>query len=65
MKSERSDLIFFLTFAKKKYLINGDVLNVESEGSAQRHNNCFQKNYNFKMLLTPQRKVPQRSDASF
>ena len=48
----------------KKYLINGDVLNAESEGSAQSHNNCFQTNYNFKMLITPERKVPQRSDAS-
>ena len=24
----------------------------------------FQTNYNFKMLITPERKVPQRSDAS-
>ena len=28
------------------------------------YNNCFQTNYNFKMLITPERKVPQRSDAS-
>ena len=48
----------------KKYFINGDVLNAESEGSAQSHNNCSQTNYNFKMLLTPERKVPQRSDTS-
>ena len=48
----------------KKYLINGDVLNAESVGSSQSHNNCFQTNYNFKMLITPERKVPQRSDAS-
>ena len=48
----------------KKYLIDGDVLNAESEGSAQSHNNFFQTNYNFKMLITPERKVPQRSDAS-
>ena len=26
--------------------------------------NFFQTNYNFKMLITPERKVPQRSDAS-
>ena len=43
---------------------NGDVLNAESVGSAQSHNNCFQTKYNFKMLITPERKVPQRSDAS-
>ena len=27
-------------------------------------NNFFQTNYNFKILITPERKVPQRSDAS-
>ena len=64
IKSEKSDLIFYQTFGKKKYLINGDVLNAESEGSAQSHNNCSQTNYNFKMLITPERKVPQRSDTS-
>ena len=48
----------------KKYLINGDVLNPEPEGSAQSHNNSFQTNYNFKMFITSERKVPQRSDAS-
>ena len=48
----------------KEYLINGDVLNPVSEGSAQSHNNSFLTNYNFKMLITPERKVPQRSDAS-
>ena len=57
-------MIFYQTFGKKKYLINGDVLNAESEGSAQSHNNCSQTNYNFKMLITPERKVPQRSDTS-
>ena len=35
-----------------------------SKSSAQSHNNFFQTNYNFKMLITPERKVPQRSDAS-
>ena len=64
IKSEKSDLIFYQTFGKKRYLINGDVLNAESEGSAQSHNNCSQTNYNFKMLITPERKVPQRSDTS-
>ena len=34
------------------------------KGSAQSHNNFFQTNYNFEMLITPERKVPQRSDAS-
>ena len=38
-KSEKSDLIFYQTFGKKRYLINGDVLNAESEGSAQSNNN--------------------------
>ena len=28
------------------------------------HNNCFQTNYNIKILIIPERKVPQRSDAS-
>ena len=55
---------FLSDFWQKKYLINGDVLNAESEGSAQSHNNCSQTNYNFKMLITPERKVPQRSDTS-
>ena len=55
---------FLSDFWQKKYLINGDVLNAESERSAQSHNNCFQTNYyNFKMLITPEQKVPQRSDA--
>ena len=44
--------------------MNGDVLNAESEGFAQSHNNGFQTYYNFKMLITPERKVPQRSHAS-
>ena len=48
----------------KKYLINGDVLNAEYEGSAQSQNHFFQTNYNFEMLITPERIVPQRSDAS-
>ena len=26
--------------------------------------NSFQTNYNFKMLITPERRVPQRSDTS-
>ena len=54
---------FLLDFWQKKYLINGDVPNAESVGSAQSHNNCFQTNYNLKMLITPERKVSQRSDA--
>ena len=56
-------MIFLSDCCKKKYIrINGDVLNAESEGSAQSHKNCSQPNYNFKMLITPERKVPQRSD---
>ena len=63
-KSRKSRIWFFIRLLAKKYLINGDVLNAESEGSAQSHNNCSQTNYNFKMLITPERKVPQRSDTS-
>ena len=39
------------------------MLIAESVGSAQSHNNCFQTNYDSKMLITPERKVPKRSDA--
>jgi len=49
----------------KRYFIGGDVLNSESEGSAQSHNNCLQKKtINFEMLITFERKLPERSDAS-
>ena len=43
--------------SQKNYFINGDVMNPESEGSAQNHNNSFQINYNLKMLITLERKV--------
>ena len=64
LRRKKAKLIYNETFGKKKYLISGDVLNPESEGSAKSHNNRFQKNYNFKMLITFQRKVPQSSYTS-
>ena len=57
-------MIYNKTFGKKKYLISGDVLNPDSEGSAESNNNRFQTNFNFKMLITFERKVPQSSYTS-
>ena len=53
-----------IDFCQKKYLISGDVLNPDSEGSAESHNNRFQTNFNFKMLITFEQKVPQSSYTS-
>ena len=38
--------------------------NPESEALAQSHSNVFQKHHNFKMLITFEQKVPQKSDKS-
>ena len=64
LKGGKGEFDLQLDFWQKKYLISGDVINPESEGSALSHNNRFQKNYNFKMLITFERKVPQSSYTS-
>ena len=56
--------LFTIRLLAKKQLISGDVLNPESEGSAQSHNNCFQKDFDFKVLMTFEQKVPQSLYAS-
>ena len=62
-KGGKGEFDLQLEFWQKKYLISGDVLNPDSEGSAESHNNRFQTNFNFKMLITFERKVPQSSYA--
>ena len=49
-KSRKSRIWFFIRLLAKK-----------STSLMLSHNNWFQTNYNFKMLITPERKVPQRS----
>ena len=44
LKGGKGEFDLQLDFWQKKYLISEDVLNPESEGSAQSHNNRYQKN---------------------
>ena len=44
LKGGKGEFDLQLDFWQKKYLISEDVLNTESEGSAQSQNNHYQKN---------------------
>ena len=54
---KKTDLIVTYRLLAKKYFITGGVLNPESEGSAQSHNNCFQRGQAHLKMTTKSRAI--------
>ena len=62
-QQEKADSISAISLLSKQYLLNGDFLNLESGWQVWSHNIDFQNRLLFKMPLTLEWKVRQRSNA--